>query len=73
MLFVLLSFCVDCPFKFLIYLFIYIYIYIFFLFLFVFSFIYIENGVHSEAPSCKVLYDNIKICGHIEVMPIHVC
>ena len=28
--------------------------------------------MHLEAPSCKVLYDNIIIGGHIEVMPIHV-
>ena len=31
-----------------------------------------KRGLHLEAPSCKVLYDNIRICGHIEIVPIHV-
>ena len=44
----------------------------FFFFLVLVCFIYIENEVHWEAPSCEVLYDSIKIGGHIEVMPIHV-
>ena len=61
------------------------YIYFFFCFCFCFfffffcffvfflvCFIYIENRVHWEAPLCKVLYDSIKIGGHIEIMPIHV-
>ena len=31
-----------------------------------------KRGLHLEAPSCKVLYDNIRIYGHIEIVPIHV-
>ena len=80
MLFLFFSFCVDHPFGFSIYLFILLYLLLlllffffgFFLFIFLIFFIYIDNGVYWEAPSCKVLYDSIKIGGHIDVMPIHV-
>ena len=48
---------------------IYIYIYCCFV---VFFFFRHKNEGHCEAPSCKVLYDGVKIGGHIKVMPVHV-
>ena len=83
MLFLLLSFNIDLPFRFLIYLSIYIYIYIYILYILLFCFfvlffflsVYIgmqKKRLHLESPSCKVLYDIIKIDGHIEVVSIHI-
>ena len=72
-LFLLLSFCIDRPFRFSIYFFIYFCIILFyFIAFFFFFFFYIgmqKKRLHLEAPSCKVLYDSIKIVGHIEVVP----
>ena len=41
-------------------------------FLIFFFFFGHKNEMPQEAPSCKVPYDNVRIGGHIEVMPIHV-
>ena len=47
--------------------------FLFLLFCFVFAYMEMQkNALHLEALSCRVLYDSIKIGGHIEVVPIHV-
>ena len=61
-----------------VFVFVFLFVFVFFLFVFFFvfvvvvvlvCFIYIDNEVHWEALSRKVLDDIIKIGGHIEVMP----
>ena len=77
MLFLLLSFYIDCPFRFSIYLFNFLTLfqvfdlpfYIFYVFFFFFGH---KNEVPYEAPSCEVQYNGIRIGGHIKVMPVHV-
>ena len=73
MLFLFLSFCVDHPFGFSIYLFIFLYFCIFFLF---FCLVCLHRNVemelHLEAPLCKVWYGSIGIGGQIKVMSIRV-